>query len=253
MQPDEPDVSAVTMPAPEAVPERQPFWSYADLALLTGLLAASIALVLLLTAIAALVIPALHNDITPILLPMQLLLYVFIYLCLFLLFKFRYNRPVFASLGWRRAGPHPLLLVAFGVALAIVESVVAEAIHTPKVDTPIEQFTRTPVMLALFAITAITVGPLFEEMIFRGFLQPLFSRTFGVVAGVLLTAAIFGALHGPEYSWAWQYALAVTVAGAVFGWVRARTQSIIPATILHGSYNAVSVVALIYMKYGPHK
>jgi hypothetical protein len=100
---------------------------------------------------------------------------------------------------------------------------------------------------------AVTIAPLFEELFFRGFIQPLLSRTFGVAAGVVLTAALFGGLHAPEYSWAWQYALAVSIAGAVFGWVRARTQSIIPSTIMHGSYNLVFIVGLLLMKYGPHK
>ena len=38
-----------------------------------------------------------------------------------------------------------------------------------------------------------------------------------MVAGILLTASTFGCLHGPEYSWAWQYVVAVSLAGVVFG------------------------------------
>jgi len=132
-------------------------------------------------------------------------------------------------------------------------SALAAVIHTPKVKSPIDEITKTPLSLAVFAVMAVTIAPLFEELFFRGFIQPLLSRSFGVTAGVILTAVLFGALHAPEYSWAWQYALAVTIAGAVFGWIRARTQSIIPSTIMHGGYNLVFIVALIFMKYGPHK
>jgi uncharacterized protein len=139
------------------------------------------------------------------------------------------------------------------MALAIAVSLLAKVIHTPQVKSPIDEITKTPFSLAVFAVMAVTIAPLFEELFFRGFIQPLLSRTFGVVAGVVLTAVLFGALHAPEYSWAWQYALAVSIAGAVFGWVRARTQSIIPGTIMHGSYNLVFIVGLILMKYGPHK
>jgi uncharacterized protein len=198
-------------------------------------------------------VPALRDDPTPLLLPTQLVLYVFVYFCFFLVFKYRYGRPVFASLGWRQTATHPLMLAFAGALLAVAVSTLAKLIHTPQVKSPIDEITKTPLSLAIFSVMAVTIAPLFEELLFRGFIQPLLSRTFGVAAGVLLTAVLFGALHAPEYSWAWQYALAVSIAGAVFGWVRARTQSIIPSTIMHGGYNMVFIVALLFMKYGPHK
>jgi len=236
-----------------AVPSREPFWGYSDLALVLGLLFASIALIVLVCGVLVFAAPALRDDPTPLLLPTQFALYLFIYICFFLVFKFRYGKPVFASLGWRRTAIRPLLLVVAGAALAMAISALAAVIHTPKVKSPIDEITKTPLSLAVFAVMAVTIAPLFEELFFRGFIQPLLSRSFGVTAGVILTAVLFGALHAPEYSWAWQYALAVTIAGAVFGWIRARTQSIIPSTIMHGGYNLVFIVALIYMKYGPHK
>jgi uncharacterized protein len=248
MQPEE-----VVLMEPAAPPAREPFWNYVDLALVMGLLFASIAVIVLVCGVLAFAVPAFRNDPTPLLLPMQLVLYLFIYICFFLVFKFRYDKPVFGSLGWRRTAVHPVVLVVSGMALAIAVSLLAKVIHTPQVKSPIDEITKTPFSLAVFAVMAVTIAPLFEELLFRGFIQPLLSRTFGVVAGVVLTAVLFGALHAPEYSWAWQYALAVSIAGAVFGWVRARTQSIIPGTIMHGSYNLVFIVGLILMKYGPHK
>ena len=247
MQPEE---IVLTEPA---APAREPFWGYLDLALVMGLLFASIAAIVVVCGALTFAIPALRDDPTPLLLPMQFALYASIYICFFLVFKFRYGKPVFASLGWRRIPVNPLLLVVAGAALAMAISALAAVIHTPKVKSPIDEITKTPLSLAVFGVMAVTIAPLFEELFFRGFIQPLFSRTFGVAAGVALTAALFGGLHAPEYSWAWQYALAVTIAGAVFGWVREKTQSIVPSTIMHGGYNLVFVVALIFMKYGPHK
>ena len=236
-----------------AAPPREPFWGYSDLALVLGLLVASIALIVLVCGMLAFTVPALRDDPTPLLLPTQFALYLFIYLCFFVVFKLRYGKPVFASLGWRQTAIHPVVLAVGGAALALAISALAAAIHTPKVKSPIDEITKTPLSLAVFAVMAVTIAPLFEELLFRGFIQPLLSRSLGVTAGVVLTAALFGALHAPEYSWAWQYALAVTIAGAVFGWIRARTQSIIPSTIMHGGYNLVFIVALLFMKYGPHK
>jgi hypothetical protein len=103
--------------------------------------------------------------------------------------------------------------------------------------------------MALLAITAVILAPLFEEMLFRGFLQPLLSRTFGIIAGVLITAVLFGSLHAFEYMKVWQYVAAVTVVGIVLGIVRVRTNSIIPGVVMHGCFNAVSVIALILQNY----
>ncbi len=234
---------------PPVAPAREPFWGYDDLALMIGVLVASIVLILAAVAIIEPFDPALKVDQTPLLLPTQLALYAFIYLGFHIIFRIRYNRPVFESLGWRRSNIRPVIAGAGGVALAFAVSGLASLLHTPKVPSPIDKLTNSPLSLTIVAIMAITIAPLFEELLFRGFIQPLLSRTFGVVAGVLLTAALFGALHAPEYSWAWQYAVAVSLAGAVFGWLRARTNSIIPSTFMHGCYNGVFVVALAVTKH----
>ena len=234
-------------------PVREPLWEYTDLALMIGLLFTSIAVIVLVCGVLSFAIPGLRDDPTPLLLPMQLALYVFVYICFYLIFKFRYGKSVFASLGWRRTSSHPLVLVISGGVLALAVSALAALIHTPQVKSPIDEITKTPLSLALFGIMAVTIAPLFEELFFRGFIQPLFSRTFGMAAGVVLTAVLFGGLHAPEYSWAWQYALAVSIAGVAFGWLRARTQSIIPSTIMHGGYNLAMMLALIFTKFGPHK
>ena len=57
----------------------------------------------------------------------------------------------------------------------------------------------------------------------------------------------------PEYQDAWQYVVGVTLVGVALGAVRAKTDSIIPGTVMHGCFNAVSVVGLVATKYFPHK
>src|SRR5581483_10141145 len=111
-----------------------------------------------------------------------------------------------------------------------------DLLKTPKIALPFEKLTNTPASLTFFAIVAIVLAPFFEELFFRGFVQPLLSRTFGTVAGILITAGLFGTLHGFEYSWVWQYAVFISLAGAVFGWLRARTNSIVPSTVMHGCF-----------------
>ena len=237
----------INTPVPET-PARVPFWDYLDLALVIGLLVASVVIILLLVGAFLFVYPSLKYNQGPLLLPTQFALYAFLYLSFRLVFGWKYGKPVFASLGWQRSRFNLAAAAVGGVLLAFLVSALAYLLHTPQVPSPVESLMGSPALLAAFGLMAVTVAPLFEELLFRGFIQPLLSRTFGVVAGILITAIIFGALHAPEYSLAWQYALAVSIVGAVLGWVRSASNSIIPSTVMHGSYNAVFVIALAVSK-----
>lgn len=250
MPPEEADISplepTLELQSPKP-PAREPFWGYLDLALIVGLMCALV----VLSALPALL--AFHGqlpmDSPVLLLSSNVVLYGALYVAFRIVFAVRYGKPVFSSLGWRRSNFNFWMIGIGGVVLAFSISGLAALVHTPKVPSPIDKLANSPLYLALFGIMAVSLAPLFEELFFRGFIQPLLSRTFGVVAGVLITAALFGSLHGPEYAWAWQYALAVSLVGAVLGWVRVRTNSIIPSTIMHGCYNAAFVVAFVFSKH----
>jgi membrane protease YdiL (CAAX protease family) len=243
--PAEPTADAPAFPPPV----REPFWGYADLLLMIGFTAASLLVVAIITAGLMGLVPGVQKNIALWGLLLQMVFYGLIYLGFRFTFGVRHGRPVLESLGWRRTRFNLGIAVAGGIALAFGVGLIAGLLHTPKVPTPIDFFSSSWATIALFAVFAAVIAPFTEELFFRGFLQPLFSRTFGVSAGILITAILFGAVHAPEYSWAWQYAVAVAFAGAVFGWVRARANSIIPSTIMHGCYNSVFLIAFLVSKH----
>jgi hypothetical protein len=236
-------------PAPPLHGKQRPFWGYTDLALLAGLLAASIAIIIIAVGVIAIFDPKLRTDPTPALLPTQFVLYGFLYLCFYVVIRLRYDRPVLQSLGWRRSDLNLTAVAIGGVALAFGVAGLAALLHTPKVPSPMDKLAASPVSMAIFGVMAVTIAPLFEELLFRGFIQPLLSRTFGAAIGILLTALLFGSMHAPEYAWAWQYVAAVSLVGVVLGWVREKADSIIPSTVMHGSYNAIFVIALAVTKH----
>jgi uncharacterized protein len=261
MQPDETgNLPAETSPAeamPEVVPsaeplmqrvEPEPFWGYSDLFLVLGLLIAFSAGIAVLMGLLVLPFPKLRADPTPLALPVQVLFYIALYVSFRLVLTLRYGKPVLSSLGWKPTKINLVWMAGGGVVLAFVLSVLGTLFKTPKIPLPFDKLTETPASLAFFGVIAVVLAPFFEELFFRGFVQPLLSRTLGTIAGILVTAALFGALHGFEYSWVWQYALFITLAGVVFGWLRAHTNSIIPSMVMHGCFNAVSVVALAFGK-----
>lgn len=89
--------------------------------------------------------------------------------------------------------------------------------------------------LVLSTVLAVVLGPLIEELLFRGFLQSFLGQVVGERAGLLLTSAIFARLHGLA-------GLPVLFLLSLYlGWLRLRTRSLWLPCLAHGLNNAVSL------------
>lgn len=132
-----------------------------------------------------------------------------------------------------------------GCLLSFLVGILGIALRTPQIASPFERFLQSPTWVVLFFLFGVIAGPLFEEMIFRGFVQPLLTRDLGIPAGIILTAAVFGLLHAPQYSFAWQYAVLVGFAGACFGWARVWGRSLVPAAFMHAGFNFMSFLGAL--------
>jgi len=88
----------------------------------------------------------------------------------------------------------------------------------PDNDSPMKALLSDPVSILMIAVIGTTLAPVCEEIVFRGFLQPLLVRSFGAAPGILLAAAAFGLMHLQEYGYSWRHALLIGLAGASFGW-----------------------------------
>jgi membrane protease YdiL (CAAX protease family) len=110
---------------------------------------------------------------------------------------------------------------------------------------PLMDLLRDRVSLILVGAVAVTLGPLCEELAFRGFLLPLLIRSLSALPGILITALLFASLHGPEYAWSWRHLLLITLAGVAFGWMRYRSGSTATATVMHAAYNLTFFVGMV--------
>lgn len=86
---------------------------------------------------------------------------------------------------------------------------------------------------------AVVVVPALEELLFRGFLQPLLSRYLGAAGGVLLSSALFAALHGLD---AFVPILALSL---MLGWLRWRTGTLTASWIVHALHNGLTLALLL--------
>ncbi len=98
--------------------------------------------------------------------------------------------------------------------------------------------------VALVLVFGIVVMPLFEEIVFRVFLQPLLVQNFSEKGGVLLTSALFAALHG-ESAFLPVFGLSV-----VLGAVMLRTQRLTAVWAVHALHNALVFAYLIAFARG---
>ena len=237
---------------PPPPPERDPFWSYADLLIFAGL---AIPCMLLGYGVvkAAFWILHLHPAVkTWELVAAQFAGYALLFAVLMALFRMEYDRPFWRSLGWVKMRLPFYSVVTGGVGLAMAVLLLGALLRTPRTENPLTELLKNPTSLILVAIFGSIVAPVCEELVFRGFLQPLLVRSWGAVAGILSAALLFGLLHFQEYGNSWRHVLLISVSGAAFGWMRQATGSTKAAAGMHSAYNAFQFVLLLMAKGLPH-
>jgi membrane protease YdiL (CAAX protease family) len=241
-EPSPPDIVVVPL-------ESYPFWGYLDLA---GFVLVALFALLVESFLAGAFLSVVHIKKFLVELPAQLLLYAFLLWLLSVILRHYYGRPFWESLRWVPAGLSGPALVTCGVLLAFGVMAASVLLKTPDINSPMKELLSDKMAVVLIAVFGTTLGPLCEEIIFRGFLQPLLVRSLGAVAGVLMAAVPFGLLHLQQYGNSWRHVLLITLAGAAFGWMRYRTGSTKAAVIMHAAYNGVFFVLLAAQEVAPH-
>jgi len=103
----------------------------------------------------------------------------------------------------------------------------------------------TTIELLLWLCLSTTAG-ICEEIIFRGYLQRQFAAiTRSILAGVLLSAVVFGAAHGYEGG---PRMILIGVYGLMFGLLAWSRKSLRPGMIAHAWHDAISGAVLHLLK-----
>lgn len=85
--------------------------------------------------------------------------------------------------------------------------------------------------LALLVLVFVALQPLFEELIFRCFLQPLLVQNLGDRGGVAVTSLGFALLHGPGHF------LPIFALSLLLGALKLRTQRLSASWAVHALHN----------------
>jgi uncharacterized protein len=218
------------------------FWSWTDLLVFVG--AGLPALAVVFWLVAWLMGPFTHNKALLVMVP-QFAGQAAMLVLLALLFRWKYDRSLLAAM--RLAVPARYVGPSLWMGLAVAIGVLATAIalRTPQLQNPMQDLMDDPGSAPWVAVFAISIGPLVEEIFFRGLLQQSATRSLGPIAGILIGAVPFALLHGPQYAWSWRHVLMIAAAGSAFGWWRMRTGSTGASSLMHAVYNGVFVAGFL--------
>ncbi len=178
--------------------------------------------------------------------------YALIFFFLYITLSVLRGHPFWECLGWRKiqsfnSGPpkSPLFFFLAGSGLSLLVAVLSSRLNAPE-NTPMEELFKHRQTALLFIAMAVLVAPLVEETLFRGYLYPMFARSFGIWPGIILTGVLFGFMHGAQLGWTWSLVSVLVTVGIIFTFVRARTGSVLASFMMHLGYNSlISVFALI--------
>ncbi len=110
----------------------------------------------------------------------------------------------------------------------------------PLLPVVLDTFENGGVLGLLVVVTVI--APLFEELLFRGFLYGALRSHMGAAAANVAQALTFAVLHFTA-----RKVLVLFALGVVLGLVRERTGHLLPSVILHAAWNGGTLLTLAFL------
>ena len=150
-----------------------------------------------------------------------------------------------SAVRWNWPSTRWLSYVVLGVILAFAVEMTSRLLPIPP-SLPIDKYFRDTVAAYMMAVFGVTLAPLVEELLFRGFLYPVLARKWGMGAGIIVTAALFALIHEGQLAHAWAPLLLLFGVGLVLTTVRARTGSVGATFAIHVGYNAALFTSLYF-------
>jgi membrane protease YdiL (CAAX protease family) len=189
-----------------------------------------------------------------------------------LVFPLLWQRPFLGGVRWNAAKANPRLAL-LGLAIGFAAQGITVFIPHPK-DLPIEEAFHNPHTIWILALFGVVIGPLFEEVVFRGFLLPGIANAFdyaripsdpdplialerleawqtapdcsrpALAVASVIASLLFALIHAPQLGYTWA---AVAMLGSVslaLCVVRIRTGSVAASALVHACYNLSIFITL---------
>jgi len=101
----------------------------------------------------------------------------------------------------------------------------------------------SPAQFGLLILFVAVIGPLIEEIFFRGFLYRALKRKTGVYFALLISAVLFSLIHFNVMVF-----FPILWLGIILGLLLEKTGSLIPCVAMHIMVNSISLTMLLFLK-----
>ena len=156
---------------------------------------------------------------------------------LFVIFRGRQRGG--GSLAWLGVRPSPAVPTALWVLGYAAWMLGSNAVLHWRGPWDFTPWMRAPVLASAARVLAVGIlGPIAEELVFRGFLFEIVRRRFGSGSAIAVTAALWSVLH-IQYSVG--IIVLILVDGILLGLARDRTDSVVAPTLMHVVWNLFAV------------
>jgi uncharacterized protein len=190
-----------------------------------------------------------------------------------LIFPHIWHTRFFAGIEWRASAAFRLRWQLFSAAFACFVLAIVDGLLIPgPKEAPIDQVFRMPGGAWFLFGFGITLAPLIEEILFRGFLLPAFSTAWDWAAeriqdrpapwpdengkvkwslGAMVFASIatsvpFALMHGYQTGYSVGTFILLFSVSVALCWVRLSTRSLAASTVVHACYNFLLFALMIW-------
>ncbi len=137
----------------------------------------------------------------------------------------------------------PLFIMLLLLLLGIAALFSYEPPPHPLVEVFLEEDKRNPFLIGYSIFLACVMGPIIEEVFFRGFCYPALKKLWGVRMAMIITAGFFAWIHQSTFAF-WP----IFVLGIVLTYLYEKRGSLVPSITLHVIHNSVFIGYFFLMK-----
>ena len=186
-----------------------------------------------------------------------------------------WKRPFLVGVQWNgpAATRNLVRLLPLGLLLSVFVQGLSNLISVPK-TLPMNDFFHAKSDVWLITVFGIFLAPLFEEVLFRGFLLQAVAIAYdwlclprteaaratwqssnalsqpALLFSAIFTSVLFALLHGQQTAFTWPILALLFCVSLVLTMVRIRLRSVAASTLVHATYNATVFIAAFIVTGG---
>jgi len=135
----------------------------------------------------------------------------------------------------------PILTVLFLTVLVIAKLLNYTPPPEPVYELIFEE--KRPYLLVIISCLIALLGPIIEEVFFRGFLYTALRKRAGVLFSILISASLFSLLHTNLLGF-----VPILALGMLLAYVREKTGSLIPSITIHVIHNTALAGMMFFVR-----